>query len=120
LSNSATWSLLNPLLNYKKRFIDDKPYWHNDQIDDDAGSELLANGYLAHSPTFKLGRALLNEVFYLHPRRSLGQITTPTLLIHGTRDTFIPVDPSRRAVSELGGDSKLVDRRRTARPRRPR
>jgi len=24
--------LLNPLLNYKKRFIDDKPYWTDDRI----------------------------------------------------------------------------------------
>jgi alpha-beta hydrolase superfamily lysophospholipase len=102
-------ALLNPLLNYKKRFIDDKPYWHHDQIDEDAGRELLANGHLAHSPTFKLGRALLNEVFYLQPHRSLRQITTPTLLLHGTRDTFIPVNSSRRAVTEFGGEAKLVE-----------
>jgi alpha-beta hydrolase superfamily lysophospholipase len=101
--------LLNPLLNYKKRFIDDKPYWHDDQIDDDAGQELLANGYVAHSPTFKLGRALLNEVFYLQPHRVLGQIVTPTMLVHGTRDTFIPVSSSQDAAKELGGEVRLVE-----------
>jgi pimeloyl-ACP methyl ester carboxylesterase len=101
--------LLNPLLNYKKRFIDDKPYWHNDQLDDAAGRELLTNGYLAHSPTFKLGRALLNEVFYLQPHRVLGEIMTPTLIVHGTKDTFIPVASSREAVGQLGGDGKLVE-----------
>jgi len=53
--------LINPLINYKKRFIDDKPYWIDDQIDDDAGRELLQKGLLSHSPTFKLGRPLLNE-----------------------------------------------------------
>lgn len=101
--------LLNPLLNYKKRFIDDKPYWHNDQIDEEAGNELRLNGFLAHSPTFKLSRALLNEVFYLKPHRALSQITTPTLIVHGTEDTFIPVTSSRTAVSQLGGEGKLVE-----------
>lgn len=56
--------MLNPLLNYRKRLIDDKPYWHNGQISDEAGRELLHRGYLVHSPTFKLGRPLLNEIFY--------------------------------------------------------
>ncbi|OLT06089.1 alpha/beta hydrolase [Pseudonocardia sp. CNS-004] len=101
--------LLNPLLDYKKRFVEDKPYWHEGKINEDAGRELLTNGYLSHSPTFKLGRALLNEVFYLQPHRVLGQITTPTLLVHGTQDTFIPIDSSRRAVSEFGSESKLVE-----------
>src|SRR5882672_483732 len=46
--------LINPLLNYKKRFIDDKPYWLNDHINDEAATELKAQGYVAHSRTFKL------------------------------------------------------------------
>jgi pimeloyl-ACP methyl ester carboxylesterase len=61
--------LLNPLLNYKKRFIDDKPYWANDRIDEEAGRELTEHGFIAHSPSFKLGRALLNEVFYVQPHQ---------------------------------------------------
>lgn len=57
--------MLNPLLNYKKRFIDDKPYWSDEQIDGEVGRELTEQGFVAHSPTFKLGRSLLNEVFWL-------------------------------------------------------
>src|SRR5207249_2702780 len=59
--------LLNPLLNYKKRFIDDKPYWSDDRIEAEAGRELAEQGFIAHSPSFKLGRALLNEVFHVRP-----------------------------------------------------
>lgn len=40
--------LINPLINYKKRFVDDKPYWIDDHIDDDAGRELLRDGFLPH------------------------------------------------------------------------
>lgn len=88
--------LLNPLLDYKKRFIADKPYWSTDRIDDQVGRELAERGFVAHSPTFKLGRALLNEVFYLQPRQTLDAVTAPTLLIHGTGDTFIRWNPHAR------------------------
>jgi alpha-beta hydrolase superfamily lysophospholipase len=36
-------TLLNPLLDYKKRFIDEKPYWSNDWIDEEAGRELVSH-----------------------------------------------------------------------------
>lgn len=105
----ASLVMLNPLLNYRKRFIDDKPYWHNGHISEDAGHELLDQGYLAHSPTFKLGRPLLNEVFYLQPHTVLGGIQAPTLIVHGTRDTFIPVESSRWAVQQLTADHRLIE-----------
>ncbi len=101
--------LLNPLLNYKKRFVDDKPYWTDGLIDDEAGRELTAQGYLPHSPTFKLGRPLLNEVFYVRPHLALPEIAAPTLFIHGTRDTFIPVRSSREAVARLRTESRLIE-----------
>jgi pimeloyl-ACP methyl ester carboxylesterase len=93
--------LFNPLLDYKKRFIDDKPEWDRDQITEQAGRKLAAQGFLAHSPTFKLGRALLNEIFYLNPRQALTELAAPTLFVHGTRDTFIPVESSRAAVGQI-------------------
>jgi pimeloyl-ACP methyl ester carboxylesterase len=83
--------MFNPLLNYRKRLIDDKPYWHNGQINDEVGRELLRQGYVVHSPTFKLGRALLNELSYLQPHTVLGDIRAPTLIVHSTKDTFISV-----------------------------
>ncbi|MFF5085480.1 alpha/beta hydrolase [Actinoplanes sp. NPDC000266] len=101
--------LINPLINYKKRFIDDKPYWSHDQISDDAGRELSENGYLPHSPTFKLGRPLLNEVFYLRPERVIDQIRATTLVLHGTGDTFIPVESSRELATKLPGGSRLIE-----------
>ncbi|RSM82571.1 alpha/beta hydrolase [Kibdelosporangium aridum] len=99
----------NPLLNYKKRFIDDKPYWHDDRIDEEAAKELIEQGFVAHSPTFKLSRPLLNEVFWLQPHTVLGEIQAPTLILHGTTDTFIPVESSRTAVAQLTCEHKLVE-----------
>ncbi|HEY3684231.1 MAG TPA: alpha/beta fold hydrolase [Streptosporangiaceae bacterium] len=102
-------TLANPLLDYKKRFIDDKPIWHDDHIDEAAGRELAEQGYVPHSPTFKLGRPLLNEVFYVAPSQMLGDVRAPTLFVHGTGDTFIPVESSRQAVGHLAGEAKLVE-----------
>ncbi|HEY2261272.1 MAG TPA: alpha/beta fold hydrolase [Streptosporangiaceae bacterium] len=101
--------LINPLLNYKKRFIDDKPYWHDEHIGREAGEELSIQGFIPHSPTFKLGRPLLNEVFYIQPHLALGQIKAPALIVHGTEDTFVPIDSSRNAISSFAGEARLVE-----------
>jgi uncharacterized protein len=101
--------LINPLLDYKNRFVDQKPYWHDDHLDDESARQLTEVGYLEHSPTFKLGRAMLNEVFWIHPREVLGEITAPTLILHGTKDTFVPIDSSRDAVPRFEAPHRLVE-----------
>jgi len=102
--------LFNPLLDYKKRFIDDKPERDGDQISKQAGRRLTAQGFLAHLPTFKLGRALLNEILYLNPRRALGELTARTLFVHGDRDTFVPVESSRTAAGQVTkAEARLIE-----------
>jgi pimeloyl-ACP methyl ester carboxylesterase len=105
----ASLVLVNPLLNYKKRFVDDKSYWHDGWIDEEAGRELAEQGFLLHNPSFKLGRALLNEVFYLRPHEAIASLAVPALFIHGTRDTFIPVESSRAAVQLVQGEVELLE-----------
>jgi pimeloyl-ACP methyl ester carboxylesterase len=101
--------LINPLLNYKKRFIDEKPYWHADRLDPAEATELTENGFLPHSPTFKLGRPLLNEVFHFDHPAVLAAVKAPTLFLHGSEDTFIPVQSSRDAVALVGAPAVLVE-----------
>jgi alpha-beta hydrolase superfamily lysophospholipase len=101
--------LLNPQLNYKARYIDQKPYWSNDFLDNETAQALSEQGFISHRPGVKHGRALLNEVFWIRPVEVLGDIKAPTLIVHGTEDTFVPVDSSRAAVQQLQVKHKLIE-----------
>lgn len=101
--------LLNPQLDYKKRTIDNKPYWSDDHLDDEVAQQLTTQGHIDFTPSFKHGRALLNEVFWIKAHLVLGEITAPTLIVHGTKDTFVPVETSRAAAPQLQCEHKLVE-----------
>ncbi|GAA4706751.1 hypothetical protein APR04_001698 [Promicromonospora umidemergens] len=99
--------MLCPQLDYKKRTIDSRPYWHNDRISEEKGRELSERGYVEHSPTFRHGRAIYNELFWLQPHTVLGEIEAPTLIVHGTGDTLVPIDTSLAAMPQLNAASRL-------------
>ncbi len=101
--------LLNPQLNYKNRYVDQKPWWSGDQLQPEAARSLQERGYLRHSASVKHGRALLNEVFWVQPHLALPEITAPTLIVHGTHDTFVPIDSSRNAVKTFKSTVELVE-----------
>jgi len=101
--------LLNPQLDYKNRYVDQKPYWHDNFLDDEAATQLTAEGFIRHSPTVRHGRAMLSEVFWIRPVEVLGEITAPTLIVHGTKDTFISIDATRAAVPRFRVEHKLIE-----------
>lgn len=101
--------LLNPQLDYQNRYIEQKPHWDGHRLNDEMATRLAEHGFVAHSPTVKHGRAFLNEVFWIRPLDALDKITAPTLLVHGTKDTFVPVDVSRTADQQIRGEHRLVE-----------
>lgn len=108
-SDITRLALLNPQLNYKDRYIEQKPHWHGDFLDDAKAETLRKQGYLDHSDAVKHSREFLNEVFWLRPNEVIGEITVPTLLVHGTEDTFVSVETSRQAAEQLRVEHRLVE-----------
>jgi hypothetical protein len=100
--------MLCPRIDYKKRTIDDRPYWVGDHLDDERTALLSRQGFLQYSPTFRHGRALLNEVFWLQPHAVLDRIVAPTLVVHGTADTLVPIEGTMAAMPLLNAASELL------------
>ncbi|WP_322761180.1 alpha/beta hydrolase [Frankia sp. Cr2] len=101
--------LLNPQFNYKWRTIDSRPYWHDDRIDDEAARRLNEQGAITFTPTLKHGRPMLNEVFWLRPDEAIGEIVAPTLIVHGTKDTLVPIESTRAALTKFTAETRLVE-----------
>ncbi|MEU5436608.1 alpha/beta fold hydrolase [Streptomyces sp. NPDC020719] len=101
--------LFNPQLDYKWRTIDTRSYWVDDSISEEAAQQLTEHGFIQFTPTLRHGRPLLNEAFWLHPYEVLGEVQAPTLIVHGTRDTFVPIDSSRSAVQNFHAPCKLIE-----------
>lgn len=101
--------LLNPQLDYKKRTIDNTRFWVEDHLTPEAAQELGEQGYLAFSPTLRHGRAIFNEVFWFRVDEVLGDIVAPTLLVHGTGDTLVPIESTRVNVPRFRAEHRLVE-----------
>jgi pimeloyl-ACP methyl ester carboxylesterase len=99
--------LLCPQLDYKKRTIDSRAYWAGGHLSSDKARVLAEQGYIQHSPTFRHGRTIYNEVFWLRPDTVLDEIQAPTLIVHGTADTLVPIDTSLAAMDVLNDRSRL-------------
>lgn len=101
--------LFNPQLDYKQRTITSRPYWTDDQLDDDMAQRLAQEGFIQFTPTLRHGRPILNEVLWFEVLSLLGDIRAPTLVVHGTKDTFVPVEASRAAMDLFTAEHKLVE-----------
>lgn len=100
--------LLNPQLDYKRRTVDNTPFWEDDHLKPEAAAQLAEQGYLASSPTLRHGRAIFHEVFWFDLDEAIPQIMAPTLLVHGTRDTLVPIESTLRALPRSRAEHRLV------------
>ncbi len=100
--------LVNPLFNYKKRLLEEKSFWGIDKLDEFAGRDLTERGFVPHFSSLEMGRALVNELFYLRPEATVGKIVAPTMIVHGTHDTFIPFQSSVDILEKFSSETRLL------------
>ncbi len=94
--------LLNPRIDYKDRFITERAGWSGNYLAPDRAAQLDQVGALPRQP-FETGRALLNEMFHLPtPEAVCSAVHCPVLIVHGTKDTFVDVELSRRYAPLFG------------------
>ncbi|MFF2146187.1 alpha/beta hydrolase [Kitasatospora sp. NPDC058190] len=100
--------LLNPRIDYKDRFITERAGWSGNYLSSDRATQLDQVGALPRQP-FETGRALLNEMFHLPtPETVCASVRCPTLIVHGTKDTFVDVKLSRRYAPLFGEGAGAV------------
>jgi alpha-beta hydrolase superfamily lysophospholipase len=100
--------LLNPQLNYKRRTIDNTPFWEDDHLRPEAAAELDRHGYIAFNPNLRHGRAIFHEVFWFDLDSAIPEIQAPTLLVHGTKDTLVPIESTLAALPRFTAEHRLV------------
>ena len=98
--------LLNPLLDYGKRMLFDKPFWEDGSLTQDGAADLRRIGWLPHGE-FKIGRSLFNELFRIRPHERIKSLDVPMLAIHGSADSMVPYGIARDCVAECK-DSEFV------------
>lgn len=98
--------LLNPLFDYGKRMVFDKPYWDGSGLTEDGLRSLAERGWLDHNG-FRIGPAMFNELLHLQPYARVRDIDIPLITIHGDADSMVPHDISRRCTGEAR-DSEFV------------
>ena len=101
--------LLNPQFDYLLRTVHTSSLWQGERLTPAAVRFLDEHGYVQFRPTLRHGRPILNEVFWFDPAADLEQVTAPTLLVHGTGDTLVPIDTTRAAAKRLRAPHQLVE-----------
>jgi uncharacterized protein len=101
--------LLNPQLDYKQRTVTSRPYWSGEYLSDEMAGQLARQGFIQFTPSLRHGRPLLNEVFWFDVLGVLPEITAPTLVVHGTGDTLVPVGSSRAAMGRFTAEHRLME-----------
>lgn len=91
--------LFYPLLDYRQRFVFEKPWWTGDAVSDEAAETLGRQGHVEHTPVFPLSRAMLNEAFWVRPDTVFGDLSAPVLFVHGSADPVIPLSSSEKAAA---------------------
>ena len=89
--------LWNPVLDFEKTFLNAITPWGKTFFNPEGYEQLRSKGYITIPQTdFRIGRELVEEFKKIKPYKLLNKIRIPVLTIHGTKDTSVPYEVSKK------------------------
>jgi pimeloyl-ACP methyl ester carboxylesterase len=89
--------LFCPLLDYRSRLLAQKSFWNDETgVTREGLMALNRDGFLPHGSALKMTRPLINEVCFVEPHLLMRELTIPVFTAHGTADSRLPYEISRR------------------------
>lgn len=102
--------LWNPVLDLRRTFVEPELPWGHDNFSVAAWTAADRDGFLLLDGEFEMGRVLLAELRRYQPLRSLTELpTTPTLVVHADKDSYVSFDVARDTAERLGHDFHAVE-----------
>jgi len=89
--------LWNPVLDLHKTFVHPTLPWGRRNFGRESIQQLKSQGYLLLDGVFEIGRVLYEEMKLYNPYEYFINSTTPSIIIHGDMDSYVPYDVSRVA-----------------------
>jgi uncharacterized protein len=83
----ARLTLLNPNLDFRESWFESTDKWEDGRLSSSAVAHLIEHGWLPRGE-FRMGAAFVHEAIQARPASLMRTITAPTIVIHGTEDTF--------------------------------
>lgn len=93
--------LWNPCLNYDHILINPTLPWISAR-NEVRKKELHTQGWtIVGSRNFVMSKAIFDEMAKVYPYEALKKITIPTIIMHGTDDTYVPYEDSQKYTAHL-------------------
>lgn len=96
----SSLALISPVLDYRRTFLEPETPWTRKWFSKSALQNAQSTGFL-NLDGFTLGQPLIEEFSSYSPRNALSKLTTPTLILHGDRDSKISFEIAASASHEL-------------------
>ncbi|MEY9846129.1 alpha-beta hydrolase superfamily lysophospholipase [Streptacidiphilus sp. BW17] len=97
LSGVVLW---NPVLDLRRTFLEPELPWGIENFSESAQDRLHDEGSLMLDGEFELGRVLFAEMRCHQPGESFTADSTPAIIIHGDRDSYVSYDIAREAAQK--------------------
>ena len=92
--------LWNPVLDLRRTFIESSLPWGRRNFSEESIRHLNSHGYLLLDDSFEIGCVLYEEMKQYDPYHCFIKSSIPSIIIHGSRDSYVPYDVSRAACEE--------------------